>query len=134
MAIGEAGERKEVIAQLVVGAYIAAWFFVLFFGKNWWGWLDNPTPFGLAVRDVMILGFDGLALLGIVWMSASPLAGRNAWSGAVNMFFLAFMQVSVVTGRFQPHPRIVVVCGIVVAVAGVIGGLSILARRRWGAR
>jgi hypothetical protein len=122
-------EMSEGRTQLLWGALIIAFFGSLYFGKKLAG---VPTPFGIDLGNTTILAFDALWLAIIVWGSVSPPTDRNAWVLAA---YIIFFPLSHFLSSRPAHPPVVVAtCDLVVAIAGVVGGLSILVRRLWGAR
>jgi hypothetical protein len=120
---------SEGRAQLLIGAIIVASFAALYFGKNLTG---IPTPFGVDLGDTTSLAFDALWFALIVWITAFPPAGGNAW------FFAAYVIVFPLTHLSMKSlghmPSVVVMCDILVVGAGTVGGLSIIVRRLWGAK
>jgi hypothetical protein len=120
---------SEGRVQLLVGALIIASFATLYFGKN----LANvPTPFGVELGDAMNLIFDALWFALIVWVTASPPVGGNVWVSAAYVITFPLMHLLI---NKQTHPPLaVLMCDVLIVGAGTAGGLSIIARRLWGAK
>jgi len=114
-------------AQLLFGAIIAALFVVLYLGQNLSG---VPTPLGVNLGDATNLAIDALWVAFIAWATVSPPAGRNVWLLASYIVFFPLMHV--LTDR---HAAVAIATSdVIVAVAGTLGGLSIITRRLWGAK
>jgi hypothetical protein len=126
-------EKQEGQAQLVWAAVLSAIFLVFYFGQPYFAWLGERTLLGIPFGDAASLALDGLWLAGIVWTTAKPpAAGRDAWVIAIVMILMPLSHWSM--NRHWHPPIIVATSDLVVVAAGVVGGVSIIARRLWGTR
>jgi hypothetical protein len=114
---------SEGKTQLGWGALIAALLLVpLWMGDR----LASPALFGMTLRDLVILSGDCVALIFIARTFLSPPKGRDATQNAVILLLVSLGQLCALSATKE---RVVQAFGIVVAIAAVVTGLSLLIRR-----